>query len=370
MGLQIWVRIFPLCMSLDCPTTSDTLTLATSSDALASGAQELDDLVPAVESACTGCYWRLELENYHEKAAHVVRRLLKYKHLAKQYARQKEEEAIVLGAQLQDAKDKIRRLEADKSGTAAPGPRPSLEDHDDTVAELHKAKDEIAMLRAENERLRKQLREANVRPASDKHRPEQLLVEDRSSNEVISTSRSAKIKQPVHSTSAAPERVGPSRPDVQRSPAVSSRPLGDLDINSIYDNIPARTSSSRGLTSTMVPSGAPEQLDSSDLLDLPSFEEPLYLTHPAPKQLTIQKPTRTSGTDKIDRVQMAKSPVPKQGSLIQSTTKQNAAGHHLSRDGAKPVDIRSKTTLPPDRLAAAKARLERKRAVSKGLVVE
>ncbi len=67
----------------------------------------------------SGKYWKSTFEQYHEEAQDQMRRLVKYKQLAKSYAKKKDGEAIDLGEKLKEEQQKVVRMEARISELAA-----------------------------------------------------------------------------------------------------------------------------------------------------------------------------------------------------------------------------------------------------------
>ncbi|KAF7536531.1 hypothetical protein G7Z17_g13027 [Cylindrodendrum hubeiense] len=59
----------------------------------------------------SGKYWKEEFEKYHEDAKAEMEKLLKYKQLAKSYAKQKDAEAIQLAEMLKDEQQKVITME-------------------------------------------------------------------------------------------------------------------------------------------------------------------------------------------------------------------------------------------------------------------
>jgi hypothetical protein len=59
----------------------------------------------------SGRYWKEEFEKYHEDAKAEMEKLLKYKHLAKSYAKQKDAEAIELAVKLKEEQQKVIEME-------------------------------------------------------------------------------------------------------------------------------------------------------------------------------------------------------------------------------------------------------------------
>ncbi|PHH90490.1 hypothetical protein CDD83_3523 [Cordyceps sp. RAO-2017] len=59
----------------------------------------------------SGRFWKGEFEKYHQEAKAEMEKLLKYKQLAKSYARQKDSEAIHLAERLRDEQQKVIKME-------------------------------------------------------------------------------------------------------------------------------------------------------------------------------------------------------------------------------------------------------------------
>ncbi|KAF5019706.1 hypothetical protein F66182_8275 [Fusarium sp. NRRL 66182] len=59
----------------------------------------------------SGRYWKEEFEKYHQDAKAEMEKLLKYKQLAKSYAKQKDEEAIELAVKLKEEQQKVIEME-------------------------------------------------------------------------------------------------------------------------------------------------------------------------------------------------------------------------------------------------------------------
>ncbi|WYZ38826.1 hypothetical protein EsH8_III_000740 [Colletotrichum jinshuiense] len=59
----------------------------------------------------SGKYWKTEFEQYHQDAKVEMEKLLKYKQLAKSYAKMKDAEAIDLNAKLREEQDKVAEME-------------------------------------------------------------------------------------------------------------------------------------------------------------------------------------------------------------------------------------------------------------------
>ena len=67
----------------------------------------------------SGRYWKSEYDRYHEEAKLEMEKLVKYKQLAKSYAKKKDSEAIDLGEKLKEEQQKVVNMEAKISELAA-----------------------------------------------------------------------------------------------------------------------------------------------------------------------------------------------------------------------------------------------------------
>jgi predicted RNase H-like nuclease (RuvC/YqgF family) len=59
----------------------------------------------------SGRYWKSEYERYQEDAREQMKKLVRYKQLAKSYAKMKDEEALGLSQKLKEEKDKVAQME-------------------------------------------------------------------------------------------------------------------------------------------------------------------------------------------------------------------------------------------------------------------
>ncbi|KAI9791961.1 MAG: hypothetical protein M1816_003230 [Peltula sp. TS41687] len=67
----------------------------------------------------SGRHWMSEYQNYHEEAQHAIKRLKKYRDIAKVYSREKESEITSLDTKLRDESQKVKMLEAEVSDLVA-----------------------------------------------------------------------------------------------------------------------------------------------------------------------------------------------------------------------------------------------------------
>ncbi|OLN84914.1 hypothetical protein CCHL11_03922 [Colletotrichum chlorophyti] len=67
----------------------------------------------------SGKYWKSEFEQYHQDAKAEMEKLLKYKQLAKSYAKMKDAEAIDLNTKLKEEQDKVAQMEKRLADMAA-----------------------------------------------------------------------------------------------------------------------------------------------------------------------------------------------------------------------------------------------------------
>ncbi len=86
----------------------------------------------------SGKYWKSEYENFHEEAKTEMRKLLKYKDLAKSYAKKKDEENLDLIEKLKEQQRRVLTMEDKISKLSAQIGTAGLEEDDDDSPELIK----------------------------------------------------------------------------------------------------------------------------------------------------------------------------------------------------------------------------------------
>lgn len=90
----------------------------------------------------SGRYWKSEFEAYQEQAERDMKKLKKYKNMAKSFARQKDSEARNLSLSLQNEREKVKEMEAEISELAAslavarPGDTATASEQSELVAKL------------------------------------------------------------------------------------------------------------------------------------------------------------------------------------------------------------------------------------------
>lgn len=123
----------------------------------------------------SGRYWKEEFEKYHEDAKAEMEKLLKYKQLAKSYAKQKDAEAIELAVKLKEEQQKVIEMEKQIAEGASKivskrGDRPD-ESNSDLLATLTKQTALAVQYRTRVQELEDQLeeflREREDEPDSD-----------------------------------------------------------------------------------------------------------------------------------------------------------------------------------------------------------
>ncbi|KAI9862873.1 MAG: hypothetical protein M1813_004045 [Trichoglossum hirsutum] len=67
----------------------------------------------------SGRYWKTEYDQYHEKTDYEMKKLVKYKRLARSYAKKKDSEAVDLGKKLREEREKVTEMEEKISKLAA-----------------------------------------------------------------------------------------------------------------------------------------------------------------------------------------------------------------------------------------------------------
>lgn len=84
----------------------------------------------------SGRYWKEEFEKYHEDAKAEMEKLLKYKQLAKSYAKQKDAEAIDLAVKLKEEQQKVIEMERQIAEGAAKIASKRVDRSDEVSSEL------------------------------------------------------------------------------------------------------------------------------------------------------------------------------------------------------------------------------------------
>ncbi|KAI9826911.1 MAG: hypothetical protein M1832_005850 [Thelocarpon impressellum] len=93
--------------------------------------------------SASGKYWKAELYNYHEKMLEEVKKLVKYRHMAKSYAMKKDAEAVELKEQLRGERRKNARLE--KEAMELRQIRDKIYERGDLRAEMDDLRDRVRM---------------------------------------------------------------------------------------------------------------------------------------------------------------------------------------------------------------------------------
>ncbi|GAB7347750.1 hypothetical protein MBLNU459_g5301t1 [Dothideomycetes sp. NU459] len=256
----------------------------------------LDLMEPRSQS---GKYWKQEYESYAEKTQREMKKLVIKQRAAKSFAKTKDTQVIDLSNKLRDEKKKVEKLEAKAIEFAS-----RIEDYQEKLqqrsghapaqnpsTELADARDEIARLRSENHRLRRDLDSALGRKSQLLASPKPKPAERRA-------------------TTTAPEAdiwadVGLSSPFVADVPAQSPRrvtadttPLKARDINTL--DFGERQSQAQSPRRTPRPSArehktsTPRSLRNSAVLPEDSLDISLALPQPSPEPAARRTP-RNSG---------------------------------------------------------------------------
>ncbi|KAI9887798.1 MAG: hypothetical protein M1823_000320 [Watsoniomyces obsoletus] len=333
--------------------------------------------------ACAGCDWKLEFEAYQTKAGHALRKLLKYKQMAKAYARQKDAEATRLEMKLREEKRKVEALEAKVSELASSLALVDAESHNRTRQELRRAREENALLRIENQKLKIEARDdeafrQSVKQASSFHIPadEGEAGLDASTWSKAGAERSRLSTRSLTRDLGVSWQGGPAERSVTRPSPLSDLNLNINDERTILSAQKPEFGTAVKSTSYVQMSSA-ENSNSEDFLELPSFEESFH----APRRgrsgraaeslllAAIDTPDTPSQVDDAGTMKPNAGTPYRNDTPSRRITPTPILAHSVTRSKRTPVGDRTKTTLPPDRLAAAKARLARKRMESKSLGV-
>lgn len=86
----------------------------------------------------SGRYWKSEFEKYHDEAVDQMKKLVKYKQLAKSYAKKKDDEAIDLRGKLEEEQQKVVEMERKISQLAAKFANKGVNGADDGPPDLVK----------------------------------------------------------------------------------------------------------------------------------------------------------------------------------------------------------------------------------------
>jgi regulator of replication initiation timing/plasmid maintenance system antidote protein VapI len=145
------------------PKTKDPdlpqLTTRTSSRSQQRDHDSLDDVVKAMHPhpnndatvdlnepySQSGKYWKTEFEQYHEEAKAEMEKLLKYKVLAKSYARLKDDQANALSAQLKAEQHKVTKIENRVSQLSAQMASPDQDGVDKSPEMIKQLAQQIAL---------------------------------------------------------------------------------------------------------------------------------------------------------------------------------------------------------------------------------
>ncbi len=332
---------------------------------------------------CAGCDWKSEFDAYQAKAGQALRKLLKYKHMAKAYARQKDAEATRLEMKLREEKRKVEALEAKMSELAASLALVDTENHNRTRQELRRAREENALLRVENQKLKIEARDDEALRQSVKQASSFHILADEGEAELVSSTWSKAGAERSRLSIRSPARdLGVSRQGglAERSVAHQS-PLSGLDLNINHNR--AGPSSPQPEFGTAVKSTSflrmfsAENSQSEEFLDLPSFEESFQVPRRgrsgrAAESLllaAIDTPDTPSQTDDAQTIKQSAATPYRNDTPSRHPTPKPMHARSVTSAKRTPMGDRARTTLPPDRLAAAKARLARKRMESKSLGV-
>lgn len=144
----------------------------------------------------SGRYWKSEYERYHEEAKAEMRKLVKYKQLAKSFARKKDSEATDLGEKLREEQQKVANMEAKVSELVAQIADRRLDglNHDDSdlIKDLARQTALAMEYRDQVDQFEATLQEGGAQPDQQNDRGGQKYTFPRTTRILIETSQELK----------------------------------------------------------------------------------------------------------------------------------------------------------------------------------
>ncbi len=287
-----------------------------------------------------------------------MKKLLKYKHDAKRYGIEMGAEAEYYKAQLQVEREKTTQLQAELSELAHRTSRLQAGDGDKLDGQLRQATAEPNVLRKENEPLRRERQGNPIRRSPSKERP--LMEEPKDDAAAFDD---CALSSQIGGTRASrlPSRTTPSHEKAglrqsSRGLLAPISPLGERNINTAADRKSAQGTAPKSLFIEDWAAGVGYDSHDPDLLPVPeAFQPPV----PSPERMILA----ASRDDPVARHGSNLSPTRPQP--LRSHPATTAGEQELYPEGRRSVGRKARQSLPPERAAAAKARLERKRGESR-----
>ena len=313
----------------------------------------------------------------------MVRKLLKYKHMAKEYARHRDAEAICLELRLEGEREKVKGLEQQISQLAASRALADPRKTPTTDQELIRIRDGNVAPHMDTERLRKGgPRRNGSRNCRDQVRsPQAEQAQGISATEPfiqrgMGRGRAKEVREALDSAQRPFEKS-----QLDRNPPGVKIPLGDLDLNLSYDSPtrPATTLSLMSPSKPKLPISYPSDDEGSDsiitdlqcpkeyMLARRSIQVAAATSSSCRSTLTVSNhPSKSHLSTRFEEGDIPRACPPEaSGNAPRDVSADFVTSRKQSIGGQ-----RLKSTLPPDRLAAAKARLELKKAGSRRQVIE
>ncbi|KAG9236628.1 spindle pole body formation-associated protein-domain-containing protein [Amylocarpus encephaloides] len=135
----------------------------------------------------SGRYWKSQYQSYHEQARGEMEQLLKYKYLAKSYAKKKDSEAVDLAEKLKDEQRKVAEMEGRLHELSSKISTPGFESTEgslELVQEVARQRALIVQYKDQVEEFRIALEEPEGRPkGSEKHEKTESRKRRRQSKE-------------------------------------------------------------------------------------------------------------------------------------------------------------------------------------------
>ncbi len=149
----------------------------------------------------SGRFWKSQFQRYQEDAKAEMGKLLKYKQLAKSYAKMKDAEAVAMRAKLQEEKDKVAQMEARITDLAAQIARRRMKGSDRDYQGLIS---DLTRQTAMAVQYRNQVKELEAMMLQERHDPDDVFVEAKTAAEPGIGTASHHRRRSHHQVPASP----------------------------------------------------------------------------------------------------------------------------------------------------------------------
>lgn len=256
----------------------------------------------------SGKYWKQEYDSYAEKTQCEMKKLVIKQRAAKNFAKDKDTQCLDLSNKLRDERKKVEKLEVKTTEFAAQvkeyhdklSQRSRHEPTRNPSAELADARNEIAKLRSENHKLRRDLDTALGRKSHLLASPKPKFNDRRTTAPAALTTTDGDIWADVGDISS-PFVTHPSPKHI----SVNNSPLKSRDINTL--DFSGRKSHAQSLKRTPQRSSraqktsTPRSSRNSDVLPEDSINISLVLPQPSPEPIAARTtPKKSAKRSKMD----------------------------------------------------------------------